>query len=195
MIPCIGELEELYQVFWWILLKLSIVYTKQMLQMLNVRFSPQNRIRTYKSSRGGKKVYFSFSVSILLFFTCNESSFHPSHREVTRQALFTEKPQHQSLPSLSAPKKKPNFSCCNWCKPYHSHCCLEANTRLQREYDRTIAKRRHSSCSDGNKSSFSVPELTKTDGLWTHSYPCLHKNNVSCCTSAIFIYLFHILGI
>lgn len=34
-------------------------------------------------------------------------------REVTRQALFTEKPQHQSLPSLSAPRKKPNFSCCN----------------------------------------------------------------------------------
>ncbi|XP_075875726.1 ras and EF-hand domain-containing protein homolog isoform X2 [Nelusetta ayraudi] len=34
-------------------------------------------------------------------------------REVTKQALFTEKPSFQSLPRLNAPRNKPNFSCCN----------------------------------------------------------------------------------
>lgn len=81
------------------------------LQMHHVRFSQQNRICTYKRSNGGKKCMILFL--ILLFFICNESFFHPFRREVTRKALFTEKPQHQSLPSLSAPRKKPNFSCCN----------------------------------------------------------------------------------
>lgn len=129
--------------------------------MHHVRFSPQNSIRTV--FRGKKYKFIVICFYLAVFHLQWISSFHPSHREVTRQALFTEKPQHQSLPSLSAPRKKPNFSCCNWCKPCHSHFWLEANTRLEREYDRTIAKRRHSSCSNWNKSYFSVPELTKTD--------------------------------
>lgn len=40
-------------------------------------------------------------------------SFLP-HREVTKQANLHDKTHHQSLPSLNAPRKKPNFSCCNW---------------------------------------------------------------------------------
>lgn len=110
------------------------------LQMHHVRFSQQNRICTYKWSSGGGNMHVSFYVSIWLFSICSESSFHPFHREVTRKALFTEKPQHQSLPSLSAPRKKPNFSCCNWLKACHSHFWLEENARLEREYDRTVAK-------------------------------------------------------
>ncbi|XP_070820690.1 ras and EF-hand domain-containing protein [Chaetodon trifascialis] len=34
-------------------------------------------------------------------------------RQVTKQDTFDEKTHYQSLPSLDAPRKKPNFSCCN----------------------------------------------------------------------------------
>lgn len=210
MSPCKGELEELYQVFWWILLKViyfrhypfySPKHTVCIVVVCGYKcimwgFHSETGSALTKGLVGKENMHDSFFyVSILLFFVCNESSFHPFRREVTRKALFTEKPQHQSLPSLSAPRKKPNFSCCNWLKSCHCHFWLEVNKRLEREYGRTIAKRRYSICSDGNKSSFSVPETIKADGLRTHTYPRLHKHNVSRCTSAIFIYLFHTLGI
>lgn len=54
--------------------------------------------------------FFPSNKQIDFFF----SSFHSFHREVTKQALFTEKPSFQSLPRLNAPRNKPNFSCCNW---------------------------------------------------------------------------------
>ncbi|XP_054467499.1 ras and EF-hand domain-containing protein homolog [Anoplopoma fimbria] len=34
-------------------------------------------------------------------------------RQVTKQAAFDDKSHYQSLPNLDAPRKKPNFSCCN----------------------------------------------------------------------------------
>lgn len=37
-----------------------------------------------------------------------------SCREVTKQSTLNDKGRCQSLPSLNAPKNKPNFSCCNW---------------------------------------------------------------------------------
>lgn len=55
--------------------------------------------------------YFFFNFLNSRFFF---SSFHSFRREVTKQALFTEKPSFQSLPRLNAPRNKPNFSCCNW---------------------------------------------------------------------------------
>lgn len=41
-------------------------------------------------------------------------------REVTKQSALQDKGRCQSLPSLNAPKNKPNFSCCNWSKSTQS---------------------------------------------------------------------------
>lgn len=40
-------------------------------------------------------------------------------REVTKQTALNDKDRCQSLPSLNAPKNKPNFSCCNWTNSTH----------------------------------------------------------------------------
>lgn len=59
-------------------------------------------------------VYYYFNSPNRRGFFSHDSSFHPFHREVTKQALFSVKPSFQSLPRLNAPRNKPNFSCCNW---------------------------------------------------------------------------------
>lgn len=57
-------------------------------------------------------------------------------REVTKQTTLNDKGRCQSLPSLNAPKNKPNFTCCNWSNSAYPdlHCWLHEDRREQEDY-------------------------------------------------------------
>lgn len=50
----------------------------------------------------------------LFFMLLSVPVFFTPHRQVRKHAAFDEKSRYQSLPSLNAPRNKPNFSCCTW---------------------------------------------------------------------------------